>query len=135
MYYQSWFRFRKNIEIFREIGLNLNEDDILIKKIDEIYIKIINALIRSKKFEDFEYTFNILEKKKKKNISLTKTIFKGLMNEQNYVKNYEISHVEDFNDEKKVNFYFISFALIFKNSLYIYNVPFLLKLKNYFWKF
>ena len=115
-----------NIEVFKEIGLNLNEDDILIKKIDEIYIEIINSLVRNKKFEDFEYSFNVLEQLDLKYISLTKTIFEGLMNGQNYIKNYEINHIEDLNDEKKVNFYFISFALIFKNSIYIYNVPFLL---------
>jgi len=123
---------KKNIESMKEIGLNLNEDDILIKKIDEIYIKIINALIRNKKFKYFEYTFNILEQLDLKNISLTKTIFEGLMNGQNYLKDYEISHIEDLNDEKKVNFYYISFALIFKNSIYIYNVPFLFKTKKLF---
>ena len=122
---------KNNIEIFKEIGLILNEDDILKKKIDEIYIEIINALISSKKIEDFEYSYNILEQLDLKNICLTKTIFEGIMkgmNGQNY-KDYEINNVEDLNDERKVNFYYLILEFIFKNSIYIYNVPFLLKEK------
>ena len=44
---------KNNIVVFKEIGLNLNEDDILKKKKDEIYFEIINTLIRSKKIEYF----------------------------------------------------------------------------------
>jgi hypothetical protein len=121
----------KNNEAFKAIELNLNEDDILKKKIDEIYIEIINALIRSKKVEDFEYSYNILEQLNLKNISISKTIFDGLMNGQNY-EDYEINNLEDLNDERKVNFYYLLLEFIFKNSIYIYNVPFLLKAKKLF---
>jgi hypothetical protein len=117
---------KDNSGIFKEIGLNLNENDIRMKKIDEIYSEVINALVRSKKIEDFEYTYNVLEQLDLKNINLTKTIFDGIINRQNY-KDYEINHVEDLNDEKKVNFYYLFVTFIFKTSIYIYNVPFLLK--------
>ena len=123
-----------NIEVFKEIDLNLNEDDIRLKKIDEIYSEIINALIRSKKVEDFEYTYNVFEQLDLKNINLTKTIFDGLINGQNFIKDYEINNAEDLNDDKKVNFYYLFFTFIFKNSIYIYNVPFLLKAKKLFQK-
>ena len=83
---------KDNIEVYKEIDLNLNEDDILKKKIDEIYSDIINALIRSKKIEDFEYAYNAFEQLDLKNINLTKTIFEGLINGQNY-KDYEIMKV------------------------------------------
>ena len=121
---------KDNIEVFKEIDLNLNEDDILKKKIDEIYSDIINALIRSKKIEDFEYAYNAFEQLDLKNINLTKTIFEGLINGQNY-KDYEINNIEDLNNEKKVNFYYLFFTFIFKNSIYIYNIPFLLKAKKF----
>ena len=121
----------KNNDVFKAIELNLNEDDILKKKIDEIYIEIINALIRSKKVEDFEYSYNILEQLNLKNISISKTIFDGFMNGQNY-EDYEINNLEDLNDERKVNFYYLLLEFIFKNSIYIYNVPFLLKAKKLF---
>ena len=124
---------KKNIEVFKEIELILDEDDIFKKKIDEIYIEIINALISSKKIEDFEYAYNILEQLDLKNICLTKIIFDGLMNGQNY-KVYEINNVEDLNDEKKINFYYLFLEFIFKNSIYIYNVPFLLKARKLFLK-
>jgi len=116
--------------VLKEIELSLDENDILKKKIDEIYIEIINALISSKKIEDFEYAYNVLEQLDLKSISLTKTIFDGFMNGQNF-EDYEINNIEDFNDEKKVNFNYLILEFIFKNSVYIYNVPFLLKLENY----
>ena len=123
---------KNNIEVFKEIDLNLNKDDILKKKIDEIYFDIINALISSRKFEDFKYSSNILEQLDLENINLTKTIFDGLKNGLNYIKDYEINNAEDLNDERKVNFYYLFLKFIFKNSIYIYNVPFLLKTKKLF---
>jgi len=123
---------KNNIEVFKEIDLNFNEDDILMKKIDEIYLEIINALIRSKKIEDFEYSYNVLEQLDLKNINLTKTIFEGLKKGQNYIKYYEINNIEDFNDKRKVNFYYILLEFIFKNSIYFCNVPFLLNAKKLF---
>ena len=120
---------KSNIEVFKEIKLSLNEDDILKKKIDELYVEIINALITSKKIEDFEYAYNIFEQLDLKNICLTKIIYEGLINEKIY-KDYEINNVEDLNDEKKVNFYYLFLEFVFKNSIYIYNIPFLLKVKK-----
>ena len=123
---------KNNIEVFKEIDLNLNKDDILKKKIDEIYFDVINALISSRKFEDFKYSSNILEQLDLENINLTKIIFDGLMNGLNYIKDYEINNAEDLNDERKVNFYYLFLKFIFKNSIYIYNVPFILKTKKLF---
>ena len=122
---------KNNIKIFKEIELSLEEDDILEKKIDEIYIEIINALISNKKIEDFEYTYNIFEQLDLKNICLTKIMYDILANGQNY-KDYEINNAEDLNDERKFNFYYLFLEFIFKNSIYIYNVPFLLKTKKLF---
>ena len=122
---------KNNIKIFKEIELSLEEDDILKKKIDEIYIEIINALISNKKIEDFEYTYNIFEQLDLKNICLTKIMYDILANGQNY-KDYEINNAEDLNDERKVNFYYLFLEFIFKNSIYIYNIPFLLKTKKFF---
>jgi len=121
----------KNIEVFAEIDLKVSIDNILKKKIDEIYVVIINGLIRSKRVDDFEYAYNVLEQLDLKNINITKTIFDGVIKEQNY-KDYEINNFEDLKDEKKVNFYYLFFTFIFKNSNYIYNVPILLKARKVF---
>ena len=122
---------KNNIKVFKEIELSLEEDDILKKKIDEIYIDIINALINNKKIEDFEYAYNIFEQLDLKNICLTKIMYDILVNGQNY-KDYEINNLEDLNDEKKTNFYYLFLEFIFKHSIYIYNVPFLLKTRQIF---
>ena len=42
---------RNNINIFREIDLNLSLEEIEIKKVDELYSDIINSLIKSNKIQ------------------------------------------------------------------------------------
>lgn len=43
-----------NIHFFKELNLDINENDIIDKKIDEIYTDIINSLIKTKKIEDYQ---------------------------------------------------------------------------------
>ena len=45
-------------------------------------------------------------------------------------KEYEISKIDDLLDIKKMNFYFILFKYILKNSFYIYQIPFLLNIRK-----
>ena len=57
-------------------------------------------------------------------------IFKILNNNENYINDYILINNEDFSNEKKINFYFILFKYILKNSIYIYQLPFILKTKK-----
>ena len=54
------------------------------------------------------------------------------MNEQNFIKDYEINYKEDLNDGRKFNFYYLILEFFFKIPIYIYNIPFLLKAKKLF---
>ena len=123
------------IDIFKELNLNWTEKDfIILLNIDEIYINIIIALISKKNFENLEYILNILNQLKIKNIDLNKTMFDKLNNffkdNENIKKEYRIIKLEDLFIEKKINFYFVLFKYILKNSIFIFQINFLLQSKK-----
>ena len=123
---------------FNKINFNLNKIDIEFSNIDEIYIQIIISLIKQEKLEDYELSSEILEAMELNTINITEKMFSKLLQifnedkDKNFIKKYIITNIEDFFDEKKINFYYILFYYIFKNNFYIYNIPFLLKIKNFF---
>ena len=124
----------ENIKYFKKIGLNIDIKESISKKIDEIYIEIIISLIKSKKFENYEYVKEILNELKFENISITKLMsdkLKPILNpNENYIiKDYTINTYNDLYEEKNINFYYILLKFLLKNPLYIYQTPLLLKIK------
>ena len=126
---ESKNNIKNNIYIFKEIDLDINEKDIKLKKIEEIYILIINALIKKRKFEDYEFTYNIINQLDLENINITYLMFKELYNilnsNEDYIIDYIIFNEEDLNNENKINFYYILIKYILKNPIYIYQISFL----------
>lgn len=110
--------------------LNYTIDDVLNKNIDKIYLDIIIFLIKTNKFSDFDYAYEIIDDLDLKSIALTKEMYEGIsqaLDENNdYLKNYEIENLKDL-IEDKINFYYIIIKFIFKNVAYIYCIPFLKK--------
>ena len=47
-----------------------------------------------------------------------------------YIKDYMINNVDDLYNEKNINFYYVLFKNILKNSIYIYQNSFLLKIRK-----
>ena len=125
---------RKVTNIFNEFDLNLNSNDIKNKKIDLIYVEIICALIKTRKVENYEYTYSILNNLDLENIDITKNMYiqlsQLLNNNETYITDYIIINKEDLFNEKKINFYYFLIKYILKNSIYIYNIPFLLKTRK-----
>ena len=122
-----------NINIFKEFGINLNYEDLMIKKIDEIYSQIIISLIKNKKFEDLEYTYNIIKQLDLESIDITNRMFEEILNilDNEDIKNrYIIVEPEDLFEDIKLNFYFILFKYILKDSNFIYRKEFLAKIKK-----
>jgi len=120
----------KNINSFKDLNIEYNEDSIFLAGIDNIYIEIIISLIKSKKFKNFEYIYNIIYELNLDKINLNKKMFM-LLNEkleinEDYVNNYKISEIYDLFNIEKVNFYFIFLKYILKKSIYIYHISFLL---------
>ena len=115
-------------------NFDLKNQEIESNNLEEIYSKIIISLIRKERIKNYEYTKNILVQLNIDEINITENMFKELLivfnSNENFIKNYMISKIEDLYDEEKINFYITLLKFIFKNSIYIYNIPFLLKTRN-----
>ena len=125
---------KENSNILNDLNLSL--DDMIGKKIDKIYSKIINELIRIKEFKNLEYIETILSQLDLEEINITKFIYEDLIlcleSKNDFISNYKIEKIEDILNEKKINFYYILLKYILKNTIYIYNIPILLKAKKFF---
>ena len=121
-----------NIYIVKELGLN--ENNFLKMRIDKIYTEIIKKLIEKEKL-GFS---NIPQELDFERIYLTKYMNDELLkfinsndNYKKYIEKFSILNKNDlFNDENKINFYYNLIKYIFKDSIYIYKIPFLLKTKK-----
>ena len=125
---------KKYIYIFSNNKINLNEKDFFTKSLDIIYIEIINSLIKNNKLKDYNHSINILKQLDIQNIDLPLLMFneisKTLNENENYVNEQKILTKEDLFSEEKINFHYFLLKFIFKNSLYIYNIPFLTKTRR-----
>ena len=121
--------------VFHSIGLIFDEKEIEIKKIDELYLEVINALIKQRKIEDFGYTYNILNQLELMNINLTNNMLNGIRqlftSYGKNLNNYIIANIGDLLDETKIKFYYILLKYILKDTIYYYQFPFLIELKKF----
>ena len=117
--------------IFTDLDINWKKEEFFFKSIDVIYIEIINTIIKNKKIEDYDYICDLIKQLDLENIDITKIMFDKLYeflnNNKDYINDYLILNLEDFSNEIKVNFYYILLKYILKNSIYIYQIPFLIK--------
>ena len=126
---------KDQIPMLKTFQTNLFEEENI--DVEDIYIDIIIFLIKNKKLEDYEYSRDILNQMDLESIELTNKMYekiKTLFDEkykEDYINNYKIRNLDNLiNNNKIVNFYFILFRYIFKNSIYIYNIEFLLDNKK-----
>ena len=124
-------KMKKKIEkIISELKIEYSYNRFCEDKIEIIYLQIINSLIENKKFDKFEYCYDIIKQLDLENIDITSTIFEGLKKtlnnkKANYMKYYSIDNIEDLSNETKINFYYVLIVYILKNTIYIYNIDFL----------
>ena len=127
-------KIRNRFNYSGELNMVINAKLIKDNNIEEIYLNIIISLFEKEKLEDFEFASNIFEQLGLKTINVTEKIYNELKkifgSDEKYIKKYIIRDFEDLCDEKKINFYFIIFNFIFKDALYLYNIPFLHNLKK-----
>ena len=124
---------KNNLKELKEFKLIIEE--IIPKKIDEIYISIINILIKTNKLDNFEYAYNIIKELDLEEINITEKMFdelsKTLDINKDYIQKYIILDKKDFSFNKEIiNFYYILFKYILKESIYIYNIELLLKARK-----
>ena len=127
-----------NINIFNDLDINLNYEDLIEKKIDEIYSQIIISLIKKYKFENYEYTYNIIKQLNLESIDITNTIYEEILNlldnDENIQNKYKISNIEDLFDDEKLNFYYILLNYILKDTYFIYQIKYLSKIRIFILK-
>ena len=130
----------ENIELIKNIinklkkfDIILNLEDVIEMNIDELYIKIIIILINTGKLSDYEFAKEIFLQLKSDEINIpiftNELIFKKILetlstNNQN-IKKYIITKIEDSFDKNIINFLYLLLNYIFKNPIYIYNIPLL----------
>jgi hypothetical protein len=127
-----------NIIAFKDLNLFYNVDEIIEKPIDKIYTDIIISLIKDKKLEDFEYSYNILNPMEIEKIFLTETMFKELKDifdlNEDYITDYSLTEKEDIFNEKNINFFYILLKYILKKSFFIYQINFLYQQRKFILK-
>ena len=120
----------KNKNLIKNLNIVLNDD---ITEIKDMYAEIIISLIQNNISDEY-FILNIINQLELENISITKTILDKLNsnfdNIKNFKNDYLILGVHDLLCDKKINFYYILLKFIYKNSIYIYQIPFLLKTRK-----
>jgi hypothetical protein len=120
----------KNKNLIKNLNIVLNDD---ITEIKDMYAEIIISLIQNNISDEY-FILNIINQLELENISITKTILDKLNsnfdNIKNFKNDYLILGVNDLLCDKKINFYYILLKFIYKNSIYIYQIPFLLKTRK-----
>ena len=108
---------------------NLNKKEVTLNSIEEIYSNILISLINKEQLQ-YEFSKDILNRLGFESINITENIFQSLLvlfNNNNIIQKYTITKIEDLYDEQKIGFYYLLFKYIFKDSIYIYKIPFLLR--------
>ena len=125
----STFTYYQNLNIIND---KMKLSEFYSKKIDEIYIELINNLIKSNKIE--EENIYIFEQLDLENIILTEKMFndiyKTLNADEDYINDYLILNEADMSNKKKINFYYILLKYILKNQMFIYKINFLNKTRE-----
>ena len=124
-----------NIKIFKSFQLTFDTEEIIEKRIDLLYIEIINNFLRTNKFNDLNSSKIILEELDIIHINITESMFAELntiLNRDNdFIKRYEILDIKDLFDEEKINFFYLLLKYVLKNKKYIYINSFLLKTRTF----
>ena len=124
----------ENIYNIKKYSLNIYVNDYKNNKIDEIYAQIINQIIRNYKFENIDNIYEILNQIEIENININDYIFNELildLDDKNlYINDIKITNKNDFVNIKKITFFYILFKYILKNSIFIYQIPFLFETRK-----
>lgn len=120
----------QNIENIKKYNLNIDLN-IFKKNIDDIYVQIINQLISNINNDNFEFIYDMISKIDLENIDLNSMMFREICEVlNNNINDKIISNIKDLEKKDKINFYFFLQKYILKNSVYIYQIPFLLQTRK-----
>ena len=95
------------------------------KKIDEIYLEIVNYLLLSDKKNEYKNIYNKIKELDLENIIITNNMYKELykfLNNNEKIKDKIILNIDDLYSNNKINFYYILLKYILKSNFYIYQI-------------
>ena len=122
-----------NIYKFNEL-FNINEENMNKSKLDDLYVQMLISLIKSKKFHDYNFLYNIFHKMELEKINIGNSIqaqLQEILNINNdYINKFIIKSEENLYDEATINFYYILLNFILKDEFFIYQIPFLFEMKK-----
>ena len=125
-----------NKNIFEDLNIDLDLKKIIFFPIDELYNKIIIGLIKSKKFNNFNYINDIILQLNLEQIDITENMYNTLENfldnkeNELITNNYEIKDEKDLNDNLKINFGYFLIKYIYKNDFLKNNSKFITSLRE-----
>ena len=125
---------KNNLDVFKELNLNINEENITSFKANDIICEFLISLIKQNKLDNYEYIYSFLEQMDLLNIRIGKDILERLKivldKKNDYMKPYIIDSKDHLSDESRINFYYILFKFILKDPIYIYQIDFLIETRN-----
>ena len=120
--------------IFKDIEFEINKDKFFSISTEGLYINILNNIINSDKFDDYEYINKIANYLNLEKIHIPEKIFdelnKTLNMDHDCAKTYLIQKVEDLFNNKIINFYYFMIRYVYKIPFYFYQVELLLNTRN-----
>lgn len=120
-----------NIGILKDLNSSFNSDYIRNTSVDVMYIDIIINLIETNRLCDDAYINGVINQLDFENIVLTEIMVLKLsqtLNTNEIQKKYEIKIFSDLFSYTIINFYYVLFKYIIKNTFYKYQIEFLYKM-------
>ena len=117
--------------INQKLNLNYAYEKIMDKNLDDIFLEILFSLLNSdtKKISINEIVSILKEMNYDSiNIITNDKIYEKLkifLKNKKFKNRYGIENLEDFNNDEKINIYYILLKYVVKDSIYIYQIPFL----------
>ena len=129
---------KNNLNILNNIGLDLDENEIIEMEVCELYTNIYLSLIKNEKIKDNENLHSIIEQLDLENIDIPFMEYDHLFEKirevmdinNDYIKKYIINDSEDLKNPEKIYFFYILLKFFYKSNLYIYHIPLLLQVSN-----
>ena len=122
---------KKNINYFQNY-IKIYELNILNEKIEIIYVYIIIAFLKYKRYNNIQEIDYIIKELDLETIDLTEKmideISKIFIKNKELINENKIINIHDL--FKNINFYHLIFKYLIKNQIFIYNCPFLLKTRR-----
>ena len=123
-----------NVKLIKIPNINISLQIIKEKNINDIYSYLIIVLIQAYEIIDINYISSIFSHLGLKYIDITNEIYTQLnekiFSNEDFMNKYKIADIKDIFNIEKINFYFILFKYILKNSIYIYNISFLFNVRK-----